>query len=330
MDPPRVGDLAIAVSGGPDSLALLHATLACVRREGIAVRVHALHVHHALMPQADAWLRALRERCARWRRQGAALEFHATRIPGRPAPAQSIEAWARQVRYDALAAMARECGAAIIWLAQHRRDQAETFVVQALRGSGPAGLAGMARSTWREGLLWERPWLDQPREAIEAYVQRHRLRPVFDPSNADPRFVRSALRSRIWPALLELRPQAEVALARAARRQAQAEACLQALARIDARAGTIDSGDDAGVQALPAALPVRRWLSLPAPRRDNLLRHWALEQGAGRIASTLVERLAREVAGARGGARWPAGAGWIVLRRGSLHWQAPQAPCAPG
>src|SRR3954469_24665352 len=94
------GVVAVATSGGRDSIALLHATLRAARRLGL--RVVALHVHHGLLPEADAWAADLEARCARWADEGWPLAFACTRLATRPASGDSVEAWARRERYAAL------------------------------------------------------------------------------------------------------------------------------------------------------------------------------------------------------------------------------------
>ncbi|HEY4068062.1 MAG TPA: tRNA lysidine(34) synthetase, partial [Burkholderiaceae bacterium] len=126
--------IAVAFSGGRDSTALLHATLQQARHRG--VQVLALHVHHGLNPQADAWLAHGAALCKRWARRGLPVEFVEQRITERPPKGESIEAWARHARYRALGAMARAREVTVVLLAQHRRDQAETVLLQALRGAG--------------------------------------------------------------------------------------------------------------------------------------------------------------------------------------------------
>src|SRR5262249_37298193 len=148
-----------------------------------------------------------------WAAEGRPIGFACTRLAGRPAPGESVEAWARSERYAALAEMARAEGASLVLLAHHRRDQAETVGLQALRGAGAAGLAAMPRVVQRGGLSWARPWLAQAPGAIDAYVELHGLGFVVDPSNADPRHARSRLRTSVMPALREAFPDAEVALA---------------------------------------------------------------------------------------------------------------------
>lgn len=306
--------VAVAASGGRDSTALLHATARAARDLGL--EVHALHVHHGLVPEADDWLRDLQARCARWRRAGLPLHFHATRLSGAPARGESAEAWARTARYRALATMARDAGCGLVLLAHHRRDQAETLLLQALRGGGPAGLAAMPRRAERAGLVWARPWLAQPREAIEAYVRRHRLPFVDDASNDDPRFARNRLRQAVWPALVTAFPEAEAQLATAAQAAADAAAVFDERARED-HAAVVEAG----------RLHVARWQALPAPRRRLVLQAW-LQGTAGRAPRTLVQRLAGELPAARSGA-WPAPGGVCRLYRGGLVFEAAASAVTP-
>lgn len=298
---PGRAQIAVAVSGGRDSTALLHATLCAARPLGI--QVHALHVHHGLQPQADAWPSAVRAQCRRW---GA--QFHLTRLQGRPAPAESVEAWARRERYAALAAMAQAAGCDAVLLAQHRRDQAETVLLQLMRGAGARGLAAMPAAVQRAGITWLRPWRDHPRQAIEAYVQRHRLGYVDDASNHDPRFARNRLRQAVWPALDAAFPGAEAALASAAGRAADEASALRELAESDALA-VCPTGD----------LIVSAWLALSAARRVLQLRQ-AIERWTGQGApQTLVQRLSADLPRCPSG-QWPAPGGWLRLRRGRLAW----------
>ena len=205
----NAGRIAVAYSGGRDSTALLHATLVAAAEQGI--EVFALHVHHGLSPNADAWLAHCEQQCRRWARAGKPIAFAADRLTTLSAHGESIEAWARQARYRALREMALAHSVTIVLLAHHRRDQAETLLLQALRGGGVAGLAGMPRSVLRDGITWQRPWLDKPRAEVDAYVRRHRLKFIEDDSNADPRFARNRLRSQVWPALAAAFEQAEAA-----------------------------------------------------------------------------------------------------------------------
>lgn len=304
--------LAVAASGGRDSTALLHAVARAAR--GSPVEVVALHVHHGLQAGADAWLAHVRQQCRRWATAGLPLLFLSTRLAGAPQPGESVEAWARRERYRALAAMARQARAQAVLLAHHRTDQAETVLLQALRSAGAAGMAAMGEQREFEGVTFLRPWLEQPRAAIEAYVRRHRLAWVDDPSNADARYARNRLRLQVWPALVQAFPHAESALSGAARRLQEADACAQDLAALDAQACLSDAG----------SLRVRAWSALAAHRRANLLRAWLDRLLPAGVPDSLVRRLVRELGAAEGGAVWPTPAGTLRLRRGELRWE-PQA-----
>lgn len=307
--------LAVAVSGGIDSIALLHCTAR--HAAGLGVEVHALHVHHGLHPQADAWMAQVAAQCARWRPGGGRIRFHGHRLAGRPQPGESIEAWARRERYAALTAMAREAGCAIVLLAHHRRDQAETVLLQALRGAGPAGLSAMPREALRDGLIWVRPWLHQPRQAIEAYARRWRLKFVSDPANIDDRHARSRLRQRLWPSLLALFPDAETTLDGVARRAQEARALIDEVAAADAAQVVVGE-----------VLQIAPWLALSPPRRAAVLRHVLPARMAAPLPESLLQRLLVE-APAAGHGRWPAPGGEWRLHRGGLHW-VPAAPRADG
>ena len=302
--------VAVAASGGRDSTALLHACARAARGSGL--QVLALHVHHGLMPQADAWVHHLSAQCARWARAGMPVELRVHRLQGAPAAGDSVEAWARRGRYDALARMAREAGAECVLLAHHRTDQAETVLLQALRSAGGAGMGGMSEAREHHGVRFLRPWLDQPRDVIEAYVRRHRLKHVDDASNADPRFARSRLRTQVWPALTAAFPHAEVALAGAARRLHEEQACARDLAVLDLQACEVAGG----------GLAVRHWCELAPHRRTNLLRLWLARHLHAGVPDSLVERLAAELPRARGRSHWPVPTGGLCLVKGVLAWEA--------
>ncbi|MBI2733280.1 MAG: tRNA lysidine(34) synthetase TilS, partial [Aquabacterium sp.] len=209
--------VAVAFSGGRDSTALLHATArAALAYPGTVVL--ALHVHHGLSSHADDWLAHAEQVCADWAMQGMPVRLVSRRVQVDLTSGASVEAQARQVRYRALADMAKEAGCGLVLLAHHRRDQAETFLLQALRGAGLNGLAAMPPDAVREGVRWVRPWLAYPREAVEAYVAHHTLRWVDDDSNTQVRFARNRLRLGVWPGLIDAFPQAEASFAASARR----------------------------------------------------------------------------------------------------------------
>ncbi len=303
--------VAVAASAGRDSTALLHCTLRAAAPLGIEVL--ALHVHHGLMADADTWLRQVREQARRW---GAG--FDSRHLSGRPAPGESVEAWARDGRYCALAEMAHDAACPLVLLAHHRRDQAETWLLQALRGAGPAGLSAMPVQALRGGITWARPWLALPREAIEAYGRRHRLRHADDPSNAARDLARGRLRRAVWPALSAAFPQAEQTLAAAAARAQQAARLAEEVAALDAT-GVIASG----------SLGIAPWMALPPARRRNLLRAWLADATGQLPPETLLTRLDAELPlpHAR---RWPAPGGELHRHRARLHFTAALLAAAGG
>lgn len=302
--------VAVAVSGGRDSMALLHCLARAAQEQG--VEVWALHVHHGLQAQAGEWAAFVERTCKRWAGKGLPLRFAMQRLQGKSARGQSVEAWARAGRYKALAAMAREVGCDVIALAHHRADQAETFLLQALRGAGAAGLASMPASAVRDGITWVRPWLEQPRAAIEGYARAHRIRFVDDASNADPRFARNRLRLAVMPALRAAFPDAEAALAAAALQAARARALIDEVARADLAA----VGDD-------DVLMQERWQALSAVRQRECLRAWLAPHAAHGVADALLDRLLCELPGKQP-ARWQLDGGGELRRyRGRITMHLP-------
>lgn len=295
--------VAVAFSGGGDSTALLWAT--AKQAQGTGVRVVALHVHHGLQASADAWIEHAQRVC-----RALAVPLRVARLEGTPAKGDSVEAWARRGRYASLAQMAREEGASLVLLAHHADDQAETVLLQVLRGAGPAGLAAMPATWASEGLQWARPWLWHPRTAVAAVLRASGLLSVQDPSNADPRFARSRLRHHVWPVLEGAFPQAVVVLAEVARHAAQARELAQEVAAEDLPRCT----DAAG------ALHFAPWEALPPARRRNALAAWlALHLSQG-VPVALLDRLCAEWHGQ--GGRWPAPDAWVCARKRVLRFEA--------
>lgn len=318
--------VAVAYSGGRDSTALLHA-VASAARDGMAspdgggCTVLALHVHHGLSVHADDWLGHAEVTCDAWRAAGLPVSLRWRRVQVAQGPGLSLEAEARRARHAALQEMAHEAGADLLLLAHHRRDQAETLLLQALRGGSVAGLAGIPRDVVRAGVRWVRPWLDHPREAIEAYVAAHGLSHIEDDSNADPRWARNRLRMAVWPVLTEAFPQAESALAASAQRVADT---LGPLAQW--RAAQLPT-----VQALDGGLDVLAWSRHEPGERRELLRHWYAQASGAALSAAWLMRLSEElprVQQASGVGRWPD----LGLRvyRGRLQWSAhePNGPLA--
>jgi tRNA(Ile)-lysidine synthase len=265
------------------------------------------------MADADRWAEQLQALCERWN-----VAFACARLAGAPARGESVEAWARRERYRALARMARDAGAGLVLLGHHLHDQAETVLLQALRGAGPAGLAAMPRVVERDGLTWARPWLARTGAEIDAYVAPLDAAFANDPSNVDPRFARSRLRRDVMPALRAAFPDADTALAAVARRAAEARAVLDEIAAED----LVRIGAD-------GALPLAAWRALSLVRRTNALRAWLARVQAGPVTQSLVDRLLAETVDDTT-RRWPVDGGVLRSWRGALSLVAPaQAGAAP-
>ncbi|MBC8746051.1 tRNA(Ile)-lysidine synthase [Paraburkholderia sp. WC7.3g] len=303
--------IAVAFSGGVDSSVLLDAA---VRVAG-ASRCIALHVHHGLSPHADAWL----AHCEAFARERG-VEFDARRVEVSRAPGVSIEAAARDARYRALDAMCATHGIRALWLAQHADDQAETVLLQLLRGAGLAGLAAMAPGLLPAGASATRvrPLLHLLRAQLEHYASVRKLRWIDDESNADTRYARNALRHRVMPALAVHFPGFRDALARTAAHAASAQRLLDTLARADMESASRDEG---------RALAHDVLLALDDDRALNLLRYWMRTLGfvaasSARVADAL--RQLREVGAGQDGHRLRIDHAGHALRsyRGLVYWEA--------
>ncbi|WP_026279851.1 tRNA lysidine(34) synthetase TilS [Thioalkalivibrio sp. ALJ16] len=263
----------VAFSGGLDSSVLLHAAT----RLGVA-GLEAMHVDHRLRP--DAPLQA--EHCAAMAGALGCL-FQLRVLAPLDRTDGGLEAAARKARY---ARLREGLGADdLILTAQHADDQAETFLLAALRGSGPDGLQGM-RPRRREGATWlGRPFLNLPRAALIEYAQRAHLDWYDDPSNRDLRFDRNFLRHSVMPRLRE-RFGGSAGLARAAAWQ------QEAVARLRARdAARLPAPDD---MARPW-LELDRLRPLQASEQRGLLRQWLRQQGLRPPGHERLQEFLRQV-----------------------------------
>jgi len=185
--------LLVAVSGGPDSMALLHVLALLRGRLGYELVAHG--VDHGLRPDAPTEL-DLAADLAR------ALEVPMARTRVRIAPGGNLQARARDARYEVLRKAARSAGACVLATGHHADDRAETVIIRLLRGAGPRGLAVLPP---RAGDL-VRPLIRARRWDIEAHLARHAIAHAFDPSNANPRFLRVRVRKDLLPLLEQLSP----------------------------------------------------------------------------------------------------------------------------
>jgi len=266
--------IAVAYSGGVDSTVLLHVlaglrsaqadnTHSCEARSdaspadaaptdeapaddpqpdrtqpGSRFTLVALHVHHGLSPHADDWL----EHCATQCRD-LGVAFDHARVAVEPHPGQSLEAMARDARYGALETLCRKHGARWLMSAHHADDQAETVLLNLLRGAGVAGLSGMAasrplgrsedRNSTDAGVMLCRPFLQIAGSLLRNHAQATGLCWIEDESNQTLRFTRNALRHRVMPAIRDIAPDAAQRLTQTALHAAQAQDLLTELGHED-------------------------------------------------------------------------------------------------
>lgn len=263
--------LCVALSGGCDSVVLTH----ILSRLPLVGRLSAIHVHHGLSPNADAWA----DFCIRYCRE-LDIPLRVRRVAVDRSAGEGLEAAARRARYAAFA----DCAADCLLLAQHRGDQAETLLHNLLRGTGVTGAAAMPVERRFGALRLIRPLLDVARAEIESYTRQHGLEWVEDESNGDLALTRNFLRHEVLGLLSDRFPAAESALAQAAANFAEAASLLDELAELDwARAAEGDA----------ARLVVLRQLSMP--RLKNLLRHRLRHLGWRVPVAARLDEFARQL-----------------------------------
>ncbi len=308
---PAGSSILIGLSGGVDSAVLLHLLAGLAPR--YSWKLSALHVHHGISPNADAWALFCAELCA-----SRAIPLQVERVDIAPLRDKGIEAAARQLRHEALSRQAVD----FIALAHHQDDQAETLLLQLLRGAGVKGAAGMPPVTnVVHGPVLLRPLLDTSRAKLEDYAIHHGLQWVEDESNTDEKYPRNFLRHRILPLLEQCFPACRTTLARAAGHFAEADALLDTLAELDAQ--NVFDGKTLGVTRLSELGP---------SRAKNLLRWFLQQRGALMPENPRLEEMLRQLCAAREDAQvcitW---GGWEMRRyRGRAHVCTRQTEPAPG
>ncbi len=227
--------LLLAVSGGPDSTALLLMAHTWAERRGGAPKLEAATVDHGLRPESADEARAVAALCER-----LAIPHHTLLWQGEK-PATRLQERAREARYALLARRAKAVGADFVVTGHHLDDQAETILFRLMRGSGLAGLRGMSVQSPRDGVVIARPLLAFRKSELVAYCLEAGVPFARDPSNSDPRYARARLRA--LAGALDAEGLDAPALARLARRAAQVE---DALARqteaAEARLRLVESG----------------------------------------------------------------------------------------
>jgi len=191
---PSGAKLLVATSGGSDSTALLHVLSLLAKKCSFSLAAHG--VDHGLRPEASAELDQVATFCG-------SLGVAFSRTVLQVAPGGNLQARARDARRAALTTAAARISATFIATAHHADDRAETVLLRLLRGSGPAGLAVLPAQNG----LFIRPLFRARKSDIVAHLQRHRLTFAHDPSNDNPRFLRTQVRHELMPLLERLSPQ---------------------------------------------------------------------------------------------------------------------------
>ncbi len=255
--------LWVAYSGGLDSTVLLHALSQLTAADHLKNPLCAIHIHHGLSINADEWQLA----CAR-SADNMGVCFESTAVDAQPKTGESPEATAREVRYQAIAAKMK--AGDVLLTGHHQDDQAETVLIQLLRGCGIKGLAAMpATQPFAAGQL-NRPLLAYSRQQLQDYAEYHQLSWVEDESNQNSDYDRNYLRNQIIPQLQSRWPSMNATLSRSASHCAESVQLCNELAAQDLC--NIALAD-------PMTLPVSELLALNCARQNNLLRYWISRQG---------------------------------------------------
>lgn len=306
---PAGSSILLGLSGGADSVVLLHLLVKLAPRH--AWKLSAMHVHHGISRKADEWAGFCRDLCMRHE-----IPVQLEHVDIAPLRDMGVEAAARMLRHDALARRPVD----FIALAHHRDDQAETMLLQLLRGAGVRGVSAMApilRRAGKPALL--RPLLDVARAELLEYARRQKLQWVDDESNADDRYPRNYLRHRVLPVLEKRFPAYRETLARSAQHFSEAGELLDQLALQDMQGAEQDGG-----------LEVARLKSLDAARAKNLLRFFIVRHGALLPESVRLQEMLRQLCAARNDASIHIGFGeWRIGRFQGRAYVFPDLPLPP-
>ena len=247
----------IAFSGGLDSTVLLHLCAAGAGAENLD-RLLAVHVNHGLQPEAATWAMHCLKAC-----ESLGLRSRVLTVDGHPERGQSPEEAARLARYEALQSLVTD--RSVVLVAQHLDDQAETILLQLLRGSGLKGLSGMPASTGFGAGVLHRPLLGVSRDSLRQYAERNGLTWLDDPSNQDTSYQRNYLRREIIPRLKSRWPGMAKTLARAGRHCADAQQMLNQ---------QVNSWFDSVVVAERNTIRLEALSNFNRRQQKSILRYW--------------------------------------------------------
>lgn len=263
----------IAFSGGMDSTVLLHG----MKRLGLPLR--AVHVNHHLQQECGQWQEHCHAICRQWE-----IACTLTHAKVEKLPQQSIEENARQARYGLLFEQVGPQDALVT--AHHKDDQAETLLLQLLRGAGPAGLAAMCMDQTLVHGRHLRPLLGFSRAELNEYARQNSLVWVEDPANKSLDFDRNYLRAKVMPELVQRWPGAVQTLSRTAGLQGDAVQCLHELASLDVQAAATEHTHILNIKDLQR---------LGTARLKNALRGWIKAHAMRAPSKKLLDGIAEDI-----------------------------------
>ena len=256
---PARARILLGFSGGRDSVALIKALAVLKNKRNSPIEaVQALHVHHALSPNANRWARFCRKTAA-----DLGIDFKVIHVMVKT-KGEGVEAAARKARYQALYKAADAFGATMVMTAHHEDDRLETFLIQWMRGAGLEGLATFPLVRQEGNVALVRPWLHVPRVLIERYLELYQLSWVEDESNADTTYLRNAVRHEVLPVMDKMRPGFRSAAARSVELVAQASELLRDYAKEDLKR----------IEGPSRSLDIAKLMRLSSARQALVLRAW--------------------------------------------------------
>lgn len=303
---PREGHWHLALSGGLDSVFLLHCITALANAEGRSL--NAIHINHGLQPEALEWESQCQALC---HQLGISFRDHRLHMdPDRP----DLEARARRARYEVFEETLQPGDT--LFMAHHGDDQAETVLLRLLRGSGVRGLAGMPATRKLGAGQLHRPLLPLTRARIEALARDWELTWCEDHSNNNTRFDRNYLRHHVMPALTRRWPEAVSRFNRSADHCREADQLLDELARQDAATVSTDRG-----------ISVHQMAFLPDARRQQLMRYLIRRNGLQPPGERrLVAGVNALINAPQDGAPELRGEGYCIRRYRDYLWVVPELP----
>ena len=266
-------EILLGLSGGLDSCVLLH--LLANMQTQLDFKLKAIHVHHGISPYADDWLNFCKQKC-----KLLDIEFDAVKVKINEKGSLGIEGEARELRYEAI----KKKQKGVVALGHHQNDQAETLLLQLLRGSGLKGLAGMPEFD-EERKFW-RPMLNIKKELLEKYASENDIKYIKDESNEDINFDRNFIRKKVLPLIESRYPASIETISRSATNISEGHQINELLALDDSKNVMSDDGSHLLIENLN---------KLPNLRAINLIRWWLSFNDLLMPSKKNVEELFRQV-----------------------------------